>query len=216
MNTTTPARNTRLRPKRSPSRPASSRKLRERDEEGVDDPGEVSLAEARARAGSTAARRSRSSCRARSSAAPGRRRRARASGADRSWRLEKKGKKRCMKSPRIEGEMLVNWRTPPVLSGGSLRKNNYSGGTLRFVKRNLPNHAHDHHRNPRTGSPPSPEARGRAAQLRQGGRGRPRGLRRAWRRDLAGGDRAASRGRDRDPVSELPQSPGAAGSGLRR
>jgi AcrR family transcriptional regulator len=34
---------------------------------------------------------------------------------------------------------VVNWRNPPKLSGGFLRNQNYSGGTLRFVKRNMQN-----------------------------------------------------------------------------
>ena len=63
----------------------------------------------------------------------------------------------------------------------------------------------------------APEARRRAPQLREGPRGRARGVRRARRLvDLARGDRAARRGRDRHPVPPLPQPAGAARGGLRR
>ena len=60
------------------------------------------------------------------------------------------------------------------------------------------------------------EARRRAPQLRQGRRGCAGGVRRARRVDLAGGDRAPRRGRDRDAVPQLPEPPGPARGGVRR
>ena len=60
------------------------------------------------------------------------------------------------------------------------------------------------------------QARGRAAQLREGARGRARGVRRGWGVDRAGGDRAPRRRRDRDALPPLPQPAGAARGALRR
>ena len=61
MKSTTPPRKTRLRPIRSPRRPASEQEAAERDQVGVDDPGEVGLAEAQVALDGRAAQRSRSS-----------------------------------------------------------------------------------------------------------------------------------------------------------
>ena len=83
---------------------------------------------------------------------------------------------------------MIKWRTPPEVSGGSLR--NYTEDTLRFVKRiSQPWHMSTIDTADQSPSG-APQARRRPAQLRQGGRGRARGLRRARRVDVAGGDRA--------------------------
>ena len=88
----------------------------------------------------------------------------------------------------------VKWRLPPELYGG----------TLRFATELHPDTAH------------APQARGRAAQLRQGARGCARGVRRRRRVDGARGDRAPRRGRHRDALPPLPQPTGAGRGALSR
>ncbi len=84
VNRTRPARNTRLRPTRSPSLPASSRKPAEGDQVAVDHPCEVALGEVQVVLDRRAARRSRSSRRGPSSAGRGRAPRALSSGGARA------------------------------------------------------------------------------------------------------------------------------------
>src|SRR5438270_7683784 len=108
---------------------------------------------------------------------------------------------------KLEEASGTKWRKPP--------DKNYSGGTLRFVKR-IFLVDHEHHRTPRKDPSTAPEEGRRAPQLRQGRRGCARGIRRAWQCDVAGGDRTAGRGRDRDAVPQLPQSTSPARGGLCR
>ena len=86
------------------------------------------------------------------------------------------------------------------------------GGCLRFVNRNVMSTAEDDHHEPAD----PPQARRRAAQLRQGARRRARGVRGGRRVDRARGDRAARRRRDRHALPPLPEPPGAARGRLRR
>ena len=62
----------------------------------------------------------------------------------------------------------------------------------------------------------APQARGRAAQLREGAGRCARGVRRGRRVDRARGDRAPRGRRDRHALPPLPESPGAARGPLRR
>src|SRR3954453_3136706 len=128
------------------------------------------------------------------------------SAAQRRWSMEGAGAETTVigdppdlcgrrSGAKMEGTSEKNWRLPPELYGG----------TLRFVKR----FCHEHRRDPRRHLARTPEARRRAAQLREGARRRPRGVRRRWRVHGAGGDRAPGRRRDRHAVSQLPQPPGA-------
>src|SRR4051794_10501245 len=204
VKNTTPARNTRLRPNRSPSRPASRRK-----------PPNVTR-----KAFTTQVRSACVKCRSAwiegsatftivvSSTIISCARQTTTSASQRRRSSVKEGEG-MYGSP---GRKELNWRNPPEVSGGCLRLGNYSGGTLRFVKRNF----HEHHRSPPTDPPPPPEARGRPPQLRQGRDRGAGGVRRARRLDIAGGGRPARRGRDRHAVPQLPEPPGAARGGLCR
>src|SRR3954471_1899471 len=203
VKNTTPARNTRLRPNRSPSRPASRRKT----------------PNVTRKAFTTQVRSACVKCRSAwiegsatftivvSSTIISCARQTTTSASQRRRSSVKEGEGMYRRPGREE----LNWRKPPELSGGCLRLQNYSGGPLRFVKRNF----HEHHRPPRADPPPPPQARRRQAQLRQGRRRRPRGVRRARSLNLAGGDRAPRRGRDRHAVPQLPKPPGAARGRLR-
>ena len=96
------------------------------------------------------------------------------------------------------------------ITGGRLR--NYTEAPSGLSSRIC----HEHHRTHHPDPPRAPQARRRAAQLREGAGGRARGVRRGRRVDVARGDRAPRRGRDRHALPPLPQPPGAARGALRR
>src|SRR4051794_24662965 len=198
VKNTTPARNTRLRPNRSPSRPASRRKPPNVTRNAFTTHVRSACVKCRSAwidgsatftivVSSTII-----SCARQTTTSASQRRRSSVGESEGIYR-----------NP---GRKELNWRDPPKVSGGRLRLKNYSGGTLRFVKR----FHDDHNRPPRSAPPEPPQARGRTPQLRQGrGRGAG-GVRRARRLHLAGGDRPPRRGRNRHALPQLPEPPGAA------
>ena len=87
-----------------------------------------------------------------------------------------------------DARSVLKWRHPPVISGGCLRNYTEEASGLSSA---MSEHLDEHHRTVRDRSVAAPQARRRAAQLREADRRRARGVRRAagrrrrWRRSRA-------------------------------
>ena len=113
---------------------------------------------------------------------------------------------------RRRGEPVLKWRPPPLRNGGSLRNYTEAPSGLSRASDDLPAERPDS----AATCPSAPDAGRRAAQLREADRRCARRVRRGRCRDLARGDRAPRRGRDRHALSALPDPPGPARGRLRR
>src|SRR4051794_3213475 len=205
VNVTRPARNTRLRPTRSPRRPARSSRLPNVTRNALTTQVRSAWLKPRSRwiDGSATFTIVTSStiisCAKQTTI----------SVAQRRGSEEREGETTFKTDSLCGGRVPAKMEASSEITGGHLQNYTEAPSVCQ------PN-SHEYDGNHRPDIPRAPQARRCPAQLREGAHRRPRRFRGGRGGDGARGDRAPRRRRDRHAVPPLPEPPGAARGGLRR